>query len=68
MIDGMCSPRFDAVKRAFAENFECGNDVGASVALIHRGELVVDLWGGHTDKAKTVEWQRDSIVNVWSQS
>ncbi len=66
MIDGICSPAFDALKRAFAENFESGEDVGASVALVHRGELVADLWGGHVDAAKTVEWQRDSIVNVWS--
>jgi CubicO group peptidase (beta-lactamase class C family) len=30
------------------------------------GELVVDLWGGHADAAKTRPWQRDTIVNVYS--
>ena len=66
MIEGSTSPQFDAVKTAFAANFEAGHDVGASVTVIHRGEIVVDLWGGHTDSTKTAEWQRDTIVNVWS--
>ncbi len=66
MIDGFCSPKFDAVKSAFEANFTEGRDVGASVAVVHRGEVVIDLWGGHTDPAKTTEWTRDTIVNVWS--
>src|SRR4029079_15656961 len=40
---------------------------GASVAIVHDGELVVDIWGGRAtfddgDRA----WERDTIVNVWS--
>ena len=66
MIDGFTAAKFDAVKTAFAANFDAGHDVGASVAVIHKGEVVVDMWGGHTDEAKTTEWQRDTIVNVWS--
>ncbi len=66
MIDGFTTKKFGAVKAAFAANFEQGIDVGASVALVHRGEIVVDLWGGHTGTEKTTEWQRDSLINVWS--
>lgn len=66
MIDGWCDPRFDEVRREFERNFADRGDVGAAVALVHRGELVVDLWGGHTDETRGTEWQRDSIVNVWS--
>ena len=66
MIDGFCSPKFDAVKAAFEANFTQGHDVGASVAVVHRGEVVIDLWGGHTDASKSTEWSRDTIVNVWS--
>ena len=66
MIDGFCTPKFEAVKAAFAANFTSGADVGASVAVVYRGEVVIDLWGGHTDAAGTTEWQRDSIINVWS--
>ncbi len=27
---------------------------------------VVDLWGGFRDAARTLTWERDTIVNVWS--
>jgi CubicO group peptidase (beta-lactamase class C family) len=30
------------------------------------GEPVVDIWGGYTDPAGTVKWERDTIVNVFS--
>ncbi|MEO9168902.1 MAG: serine hydrolase domain-containing protein, partial [Aestuariivirga sp.] len=43
-----------------------GLEHGAAVALMIDGKLVVDLWGGHADKAKTKPWARDTIVNVWS--
>jgi CubicO group peptidase (beta-lactamase class C family) len=65
-ISGDCDHRFLAVKDAFAANFSFHGDVGACVAVIHEDELVVDLWGGHQDSARSVPWQRDTIVNVWS--
>lgn len=66
MVDGFCSPQFDAVRKAFEANFANGEDVGASVAVVHRGEVVIDLWGGHTDATRSTEWSRDTLVNVWS--
>jgi len=54
------------VRDAFAANFESGREVGASFAVAVDGELVVDLWGGHADAAKTRPWERDTIVNVFS--
>ena len=30
------------------------------------GKLVVDLWGGHSDKARTKPWTRDTLVNIYS--
>jgi CubicO group peptidase (beta-lactamase class C family) len=65
-IHGHADPRFAGVRDAFAANFSRGEDVGASVAVTLGGELVVDLWGGHADAAKTRPWQRDTIVNVYS--
>ncbi|MEQ8842811.1 MAG: serine hydrolase domain-containing protein [Acidimicrobiales bacterium] len=65
IIHGHCDPAFTGVQQGFAENFAEG-DLGASCAVIHAGELVVDLWGGHRDVAATEPWQRDTIVNVWS--
>ena len=64
-IHGECQPRFAAVREQFAKNFE-GVELGAAVAITLDGEPVVDLWGGHVDKEETQEWQRDTLVNVYS--
>ena len=52
-VQGTCDPRFESVKQTFAGNFDQGLDVGASVAVVLEGEVVVDIWGGHADEAKT---------------
>ena len=65
-IHGKCAPRFERVKQAFEENFTERGDVGASVAVTLEGEYVVDLWGGYRDRAGTLPWEEDTIVNVYS--
>lgn len=65
-IHGTCDPRFERVREAFAENFEKRGEVGAAVAVTIDGRTVVDLWGGHRDKARTQPWERDTIVNTYS--
>jgi CubicO group peptidase (beta-lactamase class C family) len=65
-ISGTCSDNFAAVKDAFAANFTQNGDVGASVAIVKDGELVVDLWGGFQDRAGTQAWKPDTIINVFS--
>ena len=65
-IDGHCDERFKGVRDAFTANFERGDEVGASVAVVHDGEMVVDLWGGFVDEARTRPWERDTITNVFS--
>ena len=65
-IEGECDPRFSRVREAFAENFEAGRELGAAVAVTINGRKVVDLWGGHTDKARERPWKTDTLVNVYS--
>jgi CubicO group peptidase (beta-lactamase class C family) len=65
-IQGHCDMRFAKVREAFAANFAAGREVGASFAATLDGALVIDLWAGFADAAKTKPWQRDSIANVWS--
>ena len=66
MVEGTCDPRFASVREAFAANFDGEREVGASFAATLDGKLVVDLWGGHADAARTRPWERDTIVNVFS--
>jgi len=65
-IEGHCDPRFAAVRDAFRENFAAGREVGACFAAEVEGRVVVDLWGGFADAARTRPWQRDTLVNVFS--
>ena len=65
-IHGECDARFASVQRAFEANFAGRDEVGASVAVSIEGEMVVDLWGGYRDAARTQPWEQDTIVNVYS--
>ena len=65
-ISGTCASNLAAVKDAFAANFAQNGDVGASVAVVKDGELVVDLWGGIRTHARTTPWKHDTIINVFS--
>lgn len=64
-VHGTCDERFGEVRDALAESL-AKDDVGASVAVVHRGELVADLWGGYADAGRTVAWEENTITNVWS--
>jgi CubicO group peptidase (beta-lactamase class C family) len=65
-IRGTCDPRFAELRDLLSQNIDSGADVGASVAVTLDGEMVVDIWGGWADEAKTTPWQKDTITNVWS--
>lgn len=64
-VAGRCDPAFDPVAEAFAANFERGDEIGASCAVVVDGRLVVDLWGGTTDRDGPA-WESDTIVNMMS--
>ena len=65
-IGGWNEPQFDAVREAFATNFAEHGEVGAAVAVYLNGEPVVDLWGGWYDTDHEREWDRNTLVNVFS--
>ena len=68
-IQGAVAPGFEGVRAAFAANFELEGsyqEVGAAIAVFHRGVKVVDLWGGYADRARTRPWTGDTLINVWS--
>ncbi|MHA2042241.1 MAG: serine hydrolase domain-containing protein [Candidatus Thorarchaeota archaeon] len=65
-ISGFARPGFEAVREAFVENFERRNDLGAACCIYHRGEKVVDLWGGVRNEATGEPWEEDTMVVVFS--
>lgn len=65
-IEGEHAARFEPVAQAFRENFATNAELGAAVAIYHRNELVVDLWGGVRDAASRSPWQRETIACMMS--
>lgn len=65
-IGGWCLPGLEPVRDAFRTNFVERGEVGAAVCVIRDGEVIVNLWGGWADEARSVPWQRDTIVNFYS--
>jgi CubicO group peptidase (beta-lactamase class C family) len=67
-ISGTCAPEFEKVRAAFQQNFTERNEVGAAVAVWVEGDLVVNLWGGHADAARTRPWRENTLASVYSGS
>lgn len=65
-VHGTCESRFNTVRELFQRSLESGEEIGAAVSFVLDGRSVVDLWGGHYDLARTREWERDTLVNVYS--
>jgi CubicO group peptidase (beta-lactamase class C family) len=65
-VQGFTEDRYAPVRAAFEANLASGADLGASFCATVEGEVVVDLWGGFADAARTRPWERDTIVNVYS--
>lgn len=66
MIHGGVASGYDEVELEFRRNFAERGDVGAACAAYHRGELVVDLWGGYRDPRTRAPWEQDTLVGVFS--
>lgn len=64
--NGFTARGFEEVAEAFARNFTDDLETGASFAVYHRGELVVDLWGGVADPRTDRPWERDTVALVFS--
>jgi len=65
-VQGQWDARFDGLAEALSDELAKGEELGVSIAVDIDGEIVADLWAGHADRAKTVAWQEDTIVNFWS--
>lgn len=65
-VAGYVGPGFDAVRDAFAANFERQGDRGAACCVYVDGEPAVDLWAGFANHAGGDSWQEDTIQIVFS--
>ncbi|MCB1377674.1 MAG: beta-lactamase family protein [Alphaproteobacteria bacterium] len=70
-VFGVCEDRFAALGKVFQRAIVDNSDVddrelGACVSAVVNGKTVVDLWGGYLDQDRTMPWQRDTTVCVFS--
>ena len=65
-VQGFTKDRYAPVRATFEANLANGEDIGAAFCATVEGEVVVDLWGGFADEARTRTWDKDTIVNVYS--
>src|SRR3954464_9027012 len=63
---GWTASGFEGVRDAFEKNFADGLEIGAAFSAYHRGQKVVDLWGGVTDEATGTPWAEDTMIVVFS--
>lgn len=63
-MPGHTHPAFAPLADLFEANLADGTDLGASLAVVHDGELVADLWGGEAAPGRP--WERDTLVHTWS--
>ena len=68
MLQGHVAPAFERVRDEFARNFRERNELGAACAAYHRGQKVVDLWGGIRHAKSKSPWEEDTLVLVYSTS
>lgn len=65
-VEGHVSHGFDPVRDAFVENLVRRRELGGACCAYHKGEKVVDLWGGIRNKQTGDPWERDTMVVVHS--
>jgi CubicO group peptidase (beta-lactamase class C family) len=65
-ITGRVEPGFEAVREAFADNFEQGREIGAAFCAHVEGRKVVDLCGGSFDRTGTRPYGPDALQLVFS--
>ena len=65
-VEGHVSPGFEPVREAFDDNFTRRRELGGACCAYHRGEKVVDLWGGVRNEQTGDPWEHDTMVIVYS--
>ena len=65
-VTGLVEPGFEAIRDAFAHNFEKGRETGSALCVHVEGRKVVDLCGGTFDVAGTRPYGPDALQLVFS--
>lgn len=67
-VHGHVSPGFESVREAFVDNFARRQELGGACCVYHKGEKVIDLWGGIRNRQTGEPWDSDTMVIVYSST
>jgi CubicO group peptidase (beta-lactamase class C family) len=65
-VHGYVAQGFETVRDIFAANLANGEELGATFSVVHKGETIIDLYGGVRDAARSEPLGPDDLFNVWS--
>jgi|SRR6516165_8833199 CubicO group peptidase (beta-lactamase class C family) len=68
VLAGHVAPQFASVCDAFVASFEQNLELGAAVAVYHRGELVVDLAGGLYAPGSKIRYSPETLQPIFSST
>ena len=63
-VEGQVESNYQCVKEAFQLSFHLGEEISAQLVVVHRGKIVVDLWGSVSDP----DYDGDTLQTVWSST
>jgi CubicO group peptidase (beta-lactamase class C family) len=67
VVEGYVHPAFRGVAEQFELQLPANLHAGAALTVYHRGDVVVDLWGGHRDAAGR-PWESGTVATSFSTS
>ncbi|XP_053380220.1 beta-lactamase domain-containing protein 2-like [Mercenaria mercenaria] len=62
IVEGFFQPEFMEVALVFRRNMESGKEQGASFAVYHDGDIVVDMWAGYADRDSMRRWRNETTT------
>ncbi len=68
-IHGTTAKGFEEVKEAYESNFyrdDIYKELGSSLCVYHKGEMVVDLWAGYKDREQKELWNKNTKIALYS--
>ncbi|WKY00168.1 hypothetical protein Q1695_014768 [Nippostrongylus brasiliensis] len=66
-VNGDSRPEFENVRKLFSNMLQHDNE-GATLAVLHRGKLLVNLYGGCADSSKNQGWTKNTMAVAYSST
>ena len=65
-LHGLLPAKFDGLRTAIAANYETHDEMGFQFCVMQRGEVLIDIQSGWTDRKKTQEVDSGTLFAVFS--